>query len=102
MSASNTKAAPSPARASELIGRLSPGRRSFMGTPTACRITAPRQTSGREIRANGRKPEPLLGEHLVLHGDHSGAQAGDRSEEHTSELQSQFHLVCRLLLEKKK
>src|SRR5438309_4358308 len=29
--------------------------------------------------------------------------AGDlRSEEHTSELQSQFHLVCRLLLEKKK
>src|SRR5689334_24440859 len=27
---------------------------------------------------------------------------GRRSEEHTSELQSQFHLVCRLLLEKKK
>src|SRR5438309_6744933 len=26
----------------------------------------------------------------------------ERSEEHTSELQSQFHLVCRLLLEKKK
>src|SRR5258705_1768274 len=28
--------------------------------------------------------------------------AGDRSEEHTSELQSLRHLVCRLLLEKKK
>src|SRR5438309_7461659 len=28
--------------------------------------------------------------------------ATQRSEEHTSELQSQFHLVCRLLLEKKK
>src|SRR5689334_24041132 len=28
--------------------------------------------------------------------------ASSRSEEHTSELQSQFHLVCRLLLEKKK
>src|SRR5215216_7248684 len=27
---------------------------------------------------------------------------GERSEEHTSELQSQDHLVCRLLLEKKK
>src|SRR5439155_26591854 len=27
---------------------------------------------------------------------------GDRSEEHTSELQSRGHLVCRLLLEKKK
>src|SRR5438309_3566935 len=28
--------------------------------------------------------------------------SAERSEEHTSELQSQFHLVCRLLLEKKK
>src|SRR2546422_6997154 len=28
--------------------------------------------------------------------------AGLRSEEHTSELQSRLHLVCRLLLEKKK
>src|SRR2546429_4724401 len=28
--------------------------------------------------------------------------AGFRSEEHTSELQSRLHLVCRLLLEKKK
>src|SRR5687768_17767679 len=27
---------------------------------------------------------------------------GERSEEHTSELQSRLHLVCRLLLEKKK
>src|SRR5689334_25319199 len=30
------------------------------------------------------------------------ARGAVRSEEHTSELQSQFHLVCRLLLEKKK
>src|SRR5689334_23444508 len=30
------------------------------------------------------------------------AATDPRSEEHTSELQSQFHLVCRLLLEKKK
>src|SRR2546427_1361264 len=30
------------------------------------------------------------------------ATASDRSEEHTSELQSQSNLVCRLLLEKKK
>src|SRR2546430_12198677 len=29
-------------------------------------------------------------------------QRGERSEEHTSELQSQSNLVCRLLLEKKK
>src|SRR5437870_6617486 len=30
------------------------------------------------------------------------SSAGHRSEEHTSELQSRGHLVCRLLLEKKK
>src|SRR2546422_5390020 len=30
------------------------------------------------------------------------ARAEQRSEEHTSELQSRLHLVCRLLLEKKK
>src|SRR2546429_1464157 len=32
----------------------------------------------------------------------SGAARAARSEEHTSELQSRLHLVCRLLLEKKK
>src|SRR6266487_1773548 len=32
----------------------------------------------------------------------AGADADGRSEEHTSELQSPVHLVCRLLLEKKK
>src|SRR5437899_8341190 len=32
----------------------------------------------------------------------AGLPARDRSEEHTSELQSLRHLVCRLLLEKKK
>src|SRR2546422_1309873 len=31
-----------------------------------------------------------------------GSDFGGRSEEHTSELQSRLHLVCRLLLEKKK
>src|SRR3989449_2657284 len=33
---------------------------------------------------------------------HSGPIFHMRSEEHTSELQSRLHLVCRLLLEKKK
>src|SRR5690625_6051988 len=32
----------------------------------------------------------------------SGVDVPERSEEHTSELQSRGHLVCRLLLEKKK
>src|SRR2546430_9835623 len=34
--------------------------------------------------------------------DHQGGAPAERSEEHTSELQSQSNLVCRLLLEKKK
>src|SRR5689334_23579484 len=46
-------------------------------------------------------------DHLAVRDDVAflHANPGDRahrSEEHTSELQSQFHLVCRLLLEKKK
>src|SRR2546422_8288060 len=32
----------------------------------------------------------------------SNTSGNERSEEHTSELQSRLHLVCRLLLEKKK
>src|SRR5688572_32549172 len=35
-------------------------------------------------------------------GPHADRRMGFRSEEHTSELQSQSNLVCRLLLEKKK
>src|SRR5688572_32528923 len=35
-------------------------------------------------------------------GVEAGSNDGSRSEEHTSELQSQSNLVCRLLLEKKK
>src|SRR5687767_15263275 len=49
-----------------------------------------------------------LGEHPRRHNqrdgvvDHADRQLADRSEEHTSELQSLAYLVCRLLLEKKK
>src|SRR5690554_2291209 len=39
--------------------------------------------------------------HVVPAGDVQRMSAGSRSEEHTSELQSRPHLVCRLLLEKK-
>src|SRR5438309_9375712 len=39
---------------------------------------------------------------LLLHVEEVRGHTRLRSEEHTSELQSQFHLVCRLLLEKKK
>src|SRR5258705_10071877 len=42
--------------------------------------------------------QSMLGDHKVYITDWKNA----RSEEHTSELQSLRHLVCRLLLEKKK
>src|SRR2546430_13524533 len=47
------------------------------------------------LRAAAREIDHV---HAVFHG---GLERG-RSEEHTSELQSQSNLVCRLLLEKKK
>src|SRR5262245_64229289 len=48
--------------------------------------------------------EPALhhDEVAVLLADAGAVGVGHRSEEHTSELQSLRHLVCRLLLEKKK
>src|SRR3712207_8666289 len=39
---------------------------------------------------------------LPVHHNPGGKTDSDRSEEHTSELQSRQYLVCRLLLEKKK
>src|SRR5438309_8948791 len=52
----------------------------------------------------GRRPFYIAGLLLFLIGSAASgfSQNMGRSEEHTSELQSQFHLVCRLLLEKKK
>src|SRR2546422_6997430 len=54
-------------------------------------------------RVAGRQREPPAARHAaalveLLHRE----PAKPRSEEHTSELQSRLHLVCRLLLEKKK
>src|SRR2546429_83579 len=44
----------------------------------------------------------LRGSTLVLAAMENSSGSPKRSEEHTSELQSRLHLVCRLLLEKKK
>src|SRR5258707_9044925 len=52
---------------------------------------------------NARIVEPLsIAVDGALFGPKQRAVDGDRSEEHTSELQSRQYLVCRLLLEKKK
>src|SRR3989449_4341502 len=48
-------------------------------------------------------PPPLtMGWCLDCHRRQNATAGAHRSEEHTSELQSRLHLVCRLLLEKKK
>src|SRR2546427_4255009 len=61
-----------------------------------------------DLRRAGRLLRRDFRRHAALHGesalDRGVGQERDRlrSEEHTSELQSQSNLVCRLLLEKKK
>src|SRR5258708_23928508 len=103
------------ARRADSDRRRLPDRRRDAGRPVpaypACRI-------GGEIRAlsfcfdafssreppstsleNALPPPPVLPDFLA---DHAGDARLLRSEEHTSELQSPDHLVCRLLLEKKK
>src|SRR2546430_11473241 len=57
----------------------------------------------RYLRGQGLQPPDLDSVHDIESLlQMSRASYGTRSEEHTSELQSQSNLVCRLLLEKKK
>src|SRR5947208_10065598 len=56
--------------------------------------------SRRSHAHRGSHQPPGRDEHEIA-GTPQGVHAATRSEEHTSELQSPDHLVCRLLLEKK-
>src|SRR3712207_8407413 len=57
----------------------------------------------RQAEAGLRDAEANRARRRISDADVATAQTGvDRSEEHTSELQSRQYLVCRLLLEKKK
>src|SRR2546429_6691865 len=77
--------------------------------PYTTLFRSPRRRGGGSPRAApARSWEPLSAETWdggargpASRGARSG-RGGHRSEEHTSELQSRLHLVCRLLLEKKK
>src|SRR2546427_4969241 len=60
----------------------------------------PAQHDPQGCGAQGNEPCPAPRRQAAGAGVLQGGQA--RSEEHTSELQSQSNLVCRLLLEKKK
>src|SRR3989442_12413110 len=60
---------------------------------------------GRDGGAAARTVRDVEMDRQGLHAallDLDGGASASRSEEHTSELQSRPHLVCRLLLEKKK
>src|SRR5438309_140557 len=85
----HSKASPSPARMPSDPGRI--------GTPAF--FIAARAFSFSPIRRVISGGGPM---NLILQVSETSAKLAFRSEEHTSELQSQFHLVCRLLLEKKK
>src|SRR2546422_9702812 len=79
-------------------------------SPAAERILEAPSTSLKGKQVREICPVQDVYDDLVRQTDSSGRTlnksilvlAGDRSEEHTSELQSRLHLVCRLLLEKKK
>src|SRR3989449_7601342 len=74
---------------------------------TTCFMIQPRRVKG--VRRNLSVPfqRPPFPDVDVAHGENQDEHQHlhdqePRSEEHTSELQSRLHLVCRLLLEKKK
>src|SRR5439155_3059915 len=78
-----------------------------------------KENAGEKIKSQGvHITHPMSGEELIGQSPRTNEKEADRreklgvpiqelieeirSEEHTSELQSRGHLVCRLLLEKKK
>src|SRR5689334_24610134 len=82
-----------------------PPRSTLFPYTTLFRSEAPIEE--REPDGEEQDPGPVTLEEvdrtILPQGGEQTDETGDsRSEEHTSELQSQFHLVCRLLLEKKK
>src|SRR5687768_18099928 len=71
----------------------SPARIDLAGAPALAASGGPR---------GGCHPDDDAPRHPLVDRAHEAVRSRGRSEEHTSELQSRLHLVCRLLLEKKK
>src|SRR3989449_1640715 len=80
-----------------------PPRSPLFPYPPLFRSPGYTRSSGVLYARDGRPP-PLTWscEPEAVAGPQCEPQPQARSEEHTSELQSRLHLVCRLLLEKKK
>src|SRR2546427_8857059 len=82
-----------------LLVSLAATRTADGEVPTVADFAACNDEAPEAIKAG--TASPIMGDHARA----DSARAGSitmRSEEHTSELQSQSNLVCRLLLEKKK
>src|SRR5690606_40570681 len=72
------------------------------GAPVAAgRGAGVRHRAGDPRRAARAQPRRLTSARALTRPERGTERARDRSEEHTSELQSRENLVCRLLLEKK-
>src|SRR2546429_7198749 len=91
------------------LGKLAAGRASRLCQPLEKRAGASRSLCDKRIRAleHGRQRARMVRrlvrrQLLQLLSQSAHHSCTLRSEEHTSELQSRLHLVCRLLLEKKK
>src|SRR5262245_62483040 len=83
------------------------GRGRAAGPPPSPRQAAPIDLAGYWVSPiiedwKYRMVTPAKGVFDAIPLNPEGRKVGERSEEHTSELQSLRHLVCRLLLEKKK
>src|SRR5215213_11378006 len=80
-------------------GLLISGWRSTAPTSVQSRLNDP----GNDLIGRGSVAAVHAGPDTAIEGSsRCRERAGERSEEHTSELQSLTNLVCRLLLEKKK
>src|SRR5699024_11432679 len=85
----------------EVISRIVEGREPAVDPPSRYTLTSsPNIDSASSTFSAGLAPVVLA--LLTASGPVRFSSASARSEEHTSELQSRFDLVCRLLLEKKK
>src|SRR5690625_5707502 len=76
--------------------------RSLESERTIARPAPPVGTSVGVWTCPGMKAHPTSKDESAVRPVSDAVDARMRSEEHTSELQSRGHLVCRLLLEKKK
>src|SRR5256886_11467435 len=79
-----------------------PPRSTLFPYTTLFRSGGPGAIDGTGVRASSRGAAHAAGACPRRAGQGAARQTETRSEEHTSELQSQSNLVCRLLLEKKK